>query len=161
MLRAPELDIVVQMGSHQNRIEGRITSLDLLATLLLMQPKIWWIFWAASTHCQLMASFSSTSTPKSFSSGLLSIPSSALPVLILGVAPTQVQDPALGLVEPHEVHVGPFLRLAQAPLDGNPSFWFISCTTQLGVICRLAEGALNPSMSLMKILNSTGPNMDP
>ncbi|KAK4832887.1 hypothetical protein QYF61_026437, partial [Mycteria americana] len=31
------------------------------------------------------------------------------PVLIPGVAPTQVQDFALGLVEPHEVHMGPLL----------------------------------------------------
>jgi len=28
------------------------------------------------------------------------------PVLIAGDAPTQVPDPALGLVEPHEVHTG-------------------------------------------------------
>ena len=32
-------------------------------------------------------------------------------VLILGVAPTQVQDVALGLVEPHEVHMGLLLEL--------------------------------------------------
>ncbi|KAK4829686.1 hypothetical protein QYF61_006061, partial [Mycteria americana] len=34
-------------------------------------------------------------------------------VLMLGVALTQVQELALGLVEPHEVHMGPLLELVQ------------------------------------------------
>jgi len=33
---------------------GRITSVDLLATLLLMQPTIRLVFWVVSTHCQVM-----------------------------------------------------------------------------------------------------------
>ncbi|KAK4818354.1 hypothetical protein QYF61_011451 [Mycteria americana] len=57
------------------------------------------------------------------------------PVLILRVTPTQVQDLALGVVEPHEV-----------PLDGIPSLQCIDHTTQLGVVCRLAEGALDPTV---------------
>ncbi|KAK4828888.1 hypothetical protein QYF61_001446 [Mycteria americana] len=32
------------------------------------------------------------------------------PILILGIAPTQVQDLALGLVELHIVHIGPLLK---------------------------------------------------
>jgi len=82
------------------------------------------------------------------------------PLLILGVAPTHVQDLALGLVEPHEVHTGPFLKFVQVPLDGIPSFWCVNCTTQLGVICKVAEGALDLAKSLMKMLNSTGPSTD-
>jgi len=39
---------------------GRITFLTLLAMLLLMQPRIWLACWAASAHCQVMLSFSST-----------------------------------------------------------------------------------------------------
>ena len=54
---------------------GRITSLDLLATLL-MQPRTRLALRAASAHCQLMSSLSSISTPKSLSAELLSIPSS-------------------------------------------------------------------------------------
>jgi len=72
-----------------------------------------------------------------------------------------MQDLALSLVEPHEVHTGPFLELVQVPLDGIPSFWCVSCTTQLGVVCKLAEGALDLTKSLMKMLNSTGPRTDP
>ena len=65
------------------------------------------------------------------------------PVLIVGFAPTQMQDLALGLVEPHEVHKGPVLEPVHVPLDSILFFWCVSCTTQLGIICKLAEGALN------------------
>ena len=60
---------------------SRTTSLNMLATLILMQPRIRLAFWAASARCQLMLNFSSTSTHKSFSSGLLS--SHSLPSLYL------------------------------------------------------------------------------
>lgn len=70
------------MGVEQR---GRVTSLDLLATLLLMQLKIWLAFWSASAHWWLMLSFLSTNTPKCFSTGLLSIPSSPIPYLCLGL----------------------------------------------------------------------------
>ncbi|KAK4818005.1 hypothetical protein QYF61_004118 [Mycteria americana] len=63
------------------------------------------------------------------------------PVLKPRIAPTQVQDPALGLVEPHEVHTGPLLQLVQVPLDDIPSFWH--------VICELAEGALNLAVNVI------------
>lgn len=51
-----------------------------------------------------------------------------------GLAPTHVQDLALGLVAPHEVHVGPLLLLVQVPLDGLPSRRRASRTAQLGVV---------------------------
>jgi len=54
---------------------GRITSLALLATLLLMQPRVRLAFQAASASCQLTSSFSFTSTPMSFLAGLLSVSS--------------------------------------------------------------------------------------
>jgi len=55
-----------------------------------------------------------------------------------------VQDPAFGLVEPHEVHMGLVLEFVQVRLDGILSLWCVNCTTQLGFICTLAEGALDP-----------------
>jgi len=67
------------------------------------------------------------------------------PVLIVGVALAQVQDSAPGLVEPPEVHTGPLLELVQVPLDGIPSLRHVNRTTQLGVTCKLAEGALEPA----------------
>ena len=45
-----------------------------------------------------------------------------------------MQDLALGLVELHEVGMGPPLKSVQVHLDGIPSLW-------LGVVCRLAVGA--------------------
>ncbi|KAK4832292.1 hypothetical protein QYF61_021691 [Mycteria americana] len=65
------------------------------------------------------------------------------PILILGVAPTQVHDLVLGLVELHEVCMGPLLEPVKVPLDGIPSLKPINCTTQLDVIPKLAEGTLN------------------
>jgi len=57
---------------------GRTISLNLLAMPLSMQCRIQLAFWAASAHCWVMLSFSSSSTPKAFSSGLLSIHSQSL-----------------------------------------------------------------------------------
>ncbi|KAK4818697.1 hypothetical protein QYF61_017918 [Mycteria americana] len=71
------------------------------------------------------------------------------PVLIPGVALTQVQDTALGLVEPHEVHTGPLLQIVQVPLDGISSLRRVSYTAQLGVVCKLAEGALDPAVNVI------------
>ncbi|KAK4831706.1 hypothetical protein QYF61_018758 [Mycteria americana] len=64
-------------------------------------------------------------------------------VLILEIALTEVQDLALGLVELHEVHMGPLLKPVKVPLDGIPSLKCINCTTQIGVICKFAGSALD------------------
>ena len=39
--------------------------------------------------------------------------------------------------------MGPLLQPVQVPLDDFPSFQRIDCTAQLGVIRKLAEGALD------------------
>ena len=39
--------------------------------------------------------------------------------------------------------MGPLLQPVQVPLDGFPSFQCIDCPTWLGVIRKLAEGALD------------------
>lgn len=59
-----------------------------------------------------------------------------------GIVPTQVQKLAFDLVEPHAVSLGPLFKPGQVPLDGTPSFCHANCTTQLGDISTLAEGAL-------------------
>ena len=71
------------------------------------------------------------------------------PVLMLGIDPTQVQDFILGLVEPRKFNTGPLLKLVQVPLNGIPSLRCVNCTAQLGVICKLAESALNPTVYVM------------
>ena len=44
MIQFPDQDTVVQVGSHESRVEGENLLLRLLATLLLMQPRIWLTF---------------------------------------------------------------------------------------------------------------------
>ncbi|PKU46696.1 serine-rich hypothetical protein [Limosa lapponica baueri] len=61
----------------------------------------------------------------------------------------QVQDAALGFVEPHEVHMGPLLKPVQIPLDGIPCLSCVNHATQLGVICKLSESALNPTVRVI------------
>ena len=53
------------------------------------------------------------------------------PLLVLGIAPSCVQDLALGLVELPEVLMGPPLKPVQVPLDGIPSLQRVDHTTQL------------------------------
>lgn len=61
-------------------------------------------FWAVSTHGWLVSSSSSTGTPQATLSEFLS-----QSVLVSGIAPVQVQPLAFGLVEPHQVLMGPLL----------------------------------------------------
>lgn len=56
---------------------------------------------------------------------------------VFGTAPAQIQVLAFGLIEPHEVHVGPHQKPIKVPLNGIPSSWCIGCT-----ICKGAEGVL-------------------
>ncbi|KAK4830027.1 LOW QUALITY PROTEIN: hypothetical protein QYF61_008365 [Mycteria americana] len=124
VLRAPELDAVLQMGSHQT--QDTVGFLGCKCTLL--------------AHVQLFIH----QYPQVLLRRAALNPFIPQPVLIPTVAPTQ--DPALSLVEPHEVHTGPLLDLVQVPPDGIPSLKHVNRTTQLGVVCKLAEGALNPTV---------------
>ncbi|GAB0178969.1 cAMP-dependent protein kinase inhibitor alpha [Grus japonensis] len=71
------------------------------------------------------------------------------PIVVLGIALTHVQDLALGLVELHAVHTGPPLQPVKVPLDGIPSLQCVDRTTQLGVVSKLAEGALDPTVHVI------------
>ena len=64
--------------------------------------------------------------------------------------------------EPHLVHTGPPFEIIEVHLDGVIFFCCIKSITQLGVISKLAECALDPSsLSLIKMLKSTRPKVDP
>jgi len=67
-------------------------------------------------------------------------------VLTLRIAVIRVQDLALVLVELYDAHMGPLLKPVKVPLDGIASHQCISCTTQLGVICKLSGGELNTTL---------------
>ncbi|KAF4788894.1 hypothetical protein TURU_157112 [Turdus rufiventris] len=67
-------------------------------------------------------------------------------VLMFGISLAQMQDLAPGLVQFYEVHMNPLLKRVQIPLDGIPFFCCANCITQLGAICKLAKGALDPTV---------------
>lgn len=56
------------------------------------------------------------------------------PVLVLEIAPTQLQDLAFSLAKLHDVCTGPPLKPVKIPLDAIPSLQSVDCTTQLGVV---------------------------
>ena len=67
-----------------------------------------------------------------------------------------------GLVKPHQVPMCPLSEPVQVPLHGVPSFCCVHCTTQLGVISKLLRvHSIPPSVSLIEMLKSSGPRMDP
>ncbi|KAK4817461.1 LOW QUALITY PROTEIN: hypothetical protein QYF61_015616 [Mycteria americana] len=71
------------------------------------------------------------------------------PVALHGVAVAQVQDPALGLVKPHTIGPSPSIQPVQVPLQSLPTLQQINTPAQLGVICKLTEGALDPFIQII------------
>jgi len=62
---------------------------------------------------------------------------------------TEVQDTAFDLVESHAVGLGPSLQSVQILLQSLPTLEQIDTPIQLGVICRLTEGALSPLIQII------------
>ena len=62
-----------------------------------------------------------------------------------------MQDPTLGPIETHTVCLGPSIQSIQVPLQCPSPFRQINTPSQLGGVCKLTEGALNP---LIKIINT-------
>ncbi|KAK4811287.1 hypothetical protein QYF61_023339 [Mycteria americana] len=71
------------------------------------------------------------------------------PVALHGVVVTQVQDLALGLVEPHTTDLSPSIQPVQIPLQSLPTLKQIDTPSQFDVICKLTEGALNPLIQII------------
>jgi len=67
-----------------------------------------------------------------------------------GVVPLQLQGFALLLVELREFPASPFLQPVMVPLDGIMTLWHIIHSSQFGVTCKLAEGALCPIIQISK-----------
>ncbi|KAK4826053.1 hypothetical protein QYF61_004168 [Mycteria americana] len=65
------------------------------------------------------------------------------PVALHGVVVTQVQDPALSLVEPLTTGLSPSTQ------PSLPTLKQIKTPAQLGVICKLTEGALDPLVQII------------
>ena len=78
---------------------------------------------------------------------------------------TQVQHLAFSFVEHHENGHGPLIQPNQIPLQFSYPHE-INMPTQLSVVCKLTEGALNPLIhitdkDIKKILSKTAPNTEP
>lgn len=59
---------------------------------------------------------------------------------MFGISPAHVQDPALGLPDPHEVCTGPALMPIKVPLDAIPSLQHVTAPHSLaGVPGKLAD----------------------
>ncbi|GAB0181768.1 hypothetical protein GRJ2_000642100 [Grus japonensis] len=71
------------------------------------------------------------------------------PVALHGVVVTKVQDPALSLVEPHTIGLTPSIQPVQVPLQTLPTLKQINTPAQLGAICKLTEGALDPLVQII------------
>ncbi|PKU39851.1 hypothetical protein llap_9848 [Limosa lapponica baueri] len=145
VLRAPELDAVLQVGSHESGVEGQNhlprpaghafdVAQDAVGFLNCKRTLLAYVELLINQHPQVLLLRAALN------------PFTTQPVLISGISPTHVQDPALGLVEPQEVLTGPLLKPVQVPLDGIQSLRHVNLTTQIGVIGKLAEVALNPKI---------------
>ena len=69
-------------------------------------------------------------------------------VEIVSITMTQVQHLEPGFVKPHEVHLSPLFETLQVSLNGIPFLGHADCTAQLGITCKLSEGALNPTVDV-------------
>ncbi|KAK4825708.1 hypothetical protein QYF61_002067 [Mycteria americana] len=146
MLGAPELNAVVQLGSHESGVEGQNhlprpaghTSFDAAQdTVGFLGCKR-----QLPAHGELLIN----QHPRVLLLRAALSPFSIQPVFVLGIALTHVQDLALGLVELHEVCTGPPLKPVKVSLDSIPSLQCVDHTTQLGVVGKLAEVAINPTV---------------
>lgn len=128
---------------------------DLLAILLLMQPRIPSAFFAERMHSWLMFNLASTTIPSPFlstcfSAGQLPEHTGAWGFL------SQVQEMALPFVKLHEVCISPFLQPVEVPLDSSTCIW---CTSHSSQFCNISKFCLYTT-PLMKMLKGTEPNTD-
>ena len=121
VLRPPELDAGLQVGSRQSGVEWQNSllrpaghasfdeDLDTVGLRGCERTLLGHVKLLVNHHPQVLLLRAALS------------PFSTQTVCKLGIALTQVQDHALGLVELHEVHMGPPVKPVKVPLDGIPS----------------------------------------
>ncbi|KAK4817038.1 hypothetical protein QYF61_026164 [Mycteria americana] len=149
VVRGPKLNTVFEVRPHQCRVQGdnhcpspaghtiSDTSQDALGLLGHLGTLLAHIQPAVDQHSQVLfhrAAFQ---------------PLFPKPVALHGVVVAQVQDPALSLVEPHRIGLGPSIQPVQVPLQSLPTLQQTNTPAQLGVICKLTEGALDPFVQII------------
>lgn len=123
------------------RVEHQVavTPLALLAMLFLMEVRVPLAFLATWEHRWLGVD----QHPQVLFCQATFQPLFPRPVSLHGVVTTQVQAPALTLVECHVVGLSPLIWPTQIPLQRCPALKQINRLAWLGVVCKLSEGALD------------------
>lgn len=150
-LGTPELKAGLQVRLHSAEYKGRITFFNLLASLILRQPRIPLAFLVTKTHPWFMFSLMGRRTPSSFSAKLLSGCSSVF----------QVQDFVLLVAEFCDVPVGPFLHPVKVPLAGSMCPWQISRPPSLMSLANSLSIHPYPSSGSLRMSNRTVPSIVP
>ncbi|KAK4821930.1 hypothetical protein QYF61_004933 [Mycteria americana] len=149
VVRGPKLNTGFEVRPHQCRVQGHDrfpspaghtipdTSQDAIGLLGRLGTLLAHIQLAVNQHPQVLFCWAAFQ------------PLFPKPVALHGVAVAQVQDLALGLVKPHTIHPSPSIQPVQVPLQSLPTLQQINTPTQLGVVCKLTEGALNPFVQII------------
>lgn len=115
---------------------GRITFLNLLAVLLLIQLSTWKLPGHIADSC----SVGGPSDPS-----LQSCFPASQPQPVHGVVPPKVQDMTFAFAELHKVPVKPFLQPLQLPLNGRPALQFGNHSYQANCVFVLIPGKKSQS----------------
>ncbi|GAB0186435.1 hypothetical protein GRJ2_001108800 [Grus japonensis] len=149
VVRGPKLNTVLKVQPHQCRVQGdnhfpspdghtiADTSQDAVGLLGHLGTLLAHIQLAVNQHLQVLfcrAAFQ---------------PLFPKPAALHGIVVTQVQDLAPSLVESHPVGLDPSIQPVQIPLQSLPTLKQINTPAQLGVTCKLTEGALNPLIQII------------
>ncbi|KAK4819924.1 hypothetical protein QYF61_015299 [Mycteria americana] len=149
VVRGPKLNTVSEVQPHQCRVQGHDhfpspaghaifdTSQDAIGFLGHLGTLLAHIQAAVNQHAQVLLCWAAFQ------------PLFPKPVALHGAVVTQVQDLALGLVKPHTIGPSPLIQPDQVPLQTLPTLKQINTPTQLGVICKLTEGALDPFIQII------------
>ncbi|KAK4829274.1 hypothetical protein QYF61_002666 [Mycteria americana] len=148
-MRGPKLNTVFKVWLHQCRVQGHDhfpspaghaifdTSQDAVGLLGYLGTLLAHIQAAVNQHCQVLfcrAAFQ---------------PLFPKPVALYGVAVTQVQGPAPSLVKPSTIGLCPLIQPVLIALQSLPTLKQINTPAQLGIVCKLTEGALNPLIQII------------
>ncbi|KAK4826724.1 hypothetical protein QYF61_010977 [Mycteria americana] len=149
ILRGPKLNTVCKVQPHQCQVQGHNhfpsaaghtipdTSQDAVGFLGHLGTLLAHVQLAVNQHPEVLFCWATFQ------------PLFPKPAVLHGVVVTQVQDLALSLVEPHTIGLGPSIQPVQVPLQSLPPLKQINTPTQLGVICKLTEDALNPFIQII------------
>ncbi|KAK4823737.1 hypothetical protein QYF61_006006 [Mycteria americana] len=149
VVKGPKLNTVFEVRPHQCRVQGHNhfpspaghaifdTSQDAIGILGHLGTLLAHIQAAVNQHSQVLLCWAAFQ------------PLFPKPVVLHGGAVAQVQDLALGLVEPHTSDLSPSIQPVEVPLQSLPTLQQINTPTQLGVLCKLAESALDPFIQII------------